>query len=207
MPLKWNFKFQRFSRNSRTCTSPVHHNRTQKSPQKNDKFQEWYRYSSLLEFFLYFKKETVNSNSLFSSCFSSSSLWSLSAAWFLGESFSSNASRSSLLSFLFFLKITPIYTITKSAIWWHTGSVLLQTIPSMLYPHWQSMSGRNWHKSVDAHFHPCLQERLLLIIWNCTFDPRSVYPKYRVLHCWSMPNSHVGKNRIKQSYEAKCDNH
>ena len=35
-----------------------------------------------------------------------------------------------------------------------------------------SMPGRNLCQSVNSHLRPCLHERLLLIAWNCTCDPR-----------------------------------
>ena len=47
----------------------------------------------------------------------------------------------------------------------------------------QPMRGRNRYKSGNSHVHPHLQERLLLIIYNCTCDPRFAYPKYRASCC------------------------
>ena len=61
------------------------------------------------------------------------------------------------------------------------------------------MPGRNWRKSVSLHVCPCLHERLLLITWNCTCDPRYVYPKYKVSCCSRVSNVSFRINRMKQT--------
>ena len=68
-----------------------------------------------------------------------------------------------------------------------------RTYNMMYYWPLQSMPGRNWYKSVNSHVHPCMHERLFLYIWNCTCDPRFVYPKCIVSCCFeACKMSHLG---------------
>jgi len=46
----------------------------------------------------------------------------------------------------------------------------------------QSTPRRNWHTSIKSHVRSCSHELLLLVIWNCTCNPRFVYLKYRIVH-------------------------
>ena len=55
-------------------------------------------------------------------------------------------------------------------------------LPILHHVFW-GMPGRNWCKSAKSNMHHCLHERLLLIMWNCTCDPRFVYLQYRVSCC------------------------
>ena len=71
----------------------------------------------------------------------------------------------------------------------------ISVFPMLSYLYYQSMPGRYWCKCGNSHVCACLHERLLLIIWNSTCDPRLVYPTYRVFRCRSMPNVSF---RIKQ---------
>jgi len=57
------------------------------------------------------------------------------------------------------------------------------------------MLGRNWCKIVNSHMRPCLHDWLLLIIWNCTYDPTFAHPKYRASCSRSLSNISF---RIKQ---------
>ena len=65
------------------------------------------------------------------------------------------------------------------------------------------MPGRNWSTSVNSHVCLHLHERLLLLIRNCMCNPRFVYRQYRVSLVEGCQMSHLGQNRVKQSYESK----
>ena len=85
--------------------------------------------------------------------------------------------------------------MTVDFIGWFVADFIFCKILKNFGQQLRSMLGRNWCTSVTAYVYPYLHERLLLIIWNCTCDPRFVYPQYTISCCWSMSNVSF---RVKQ---------
>ena len=87
-----------------------------------------------------------------------------------------------LLAIIIMIVFLPISLLTSYSSWASLLLILLILVFDSLCQ--EGIGSR-------ASIRPCtlvLHEQLLLLIWNCMYDPRFVYPKYRVSCSWSMSN-------------------